>query len=76
MQLPGISAYQVAVNNGFIGTQEEWLLSLIGEQGIQGVQGEQGIQGIQGIQGEQGIQETKVSKEILGSKEYKVFKEL
>lgn len=25
----GISAYQVAVNNGFVGTETEWLLSLV-----------------------------------------------
>lgn len=29
----GLSAYQVAVNNGFIGTEAEWLLSLKGEPG-------------------------------------------
>lgn len=57
---PGLSAYQVAVANGFVGTEQEWLLSLVGEQGIQGDQGlpgndgapgEQGIQGIQGLPG-------------------------
>jgi hypothetical protein len=29
----GLSAYEVAVLNGFVGTQEEWLLSLAGEDG-------------------------------------------
>jgi len=29
----GYSAYQVAVNKGFVGTEEEWLESLIGKQG-------------------------------------------
>jgi len=58
----GLSAYQVAIAEGFNGTVTEWLDSLQGEQGIQGPkgdtgdQGPQGIQGIQGIQGEQGIQ--------------------
>lgn len=28
--LPGLSAYEIAVANGFIGTEAEWLLSLIG----------------------------------------------
>jgi len=28
MQTPGISAYQVAINNGFIGTEAEWIASL------------------------------------------------
>lgn len=55
----GLSAYQIAVVNGFSGNEQEWLNSLIGEQGQQGVQGVQGIQGergIQGIQGERGLQ--------------------
>lgn len=28
--IPGDSAYQVAVNNGFVGTEQEWLNSLVG----------------------------------------------
>jgi len=32
----GYSAYEVAVNNGFVGTEEEWLESLRGEQGEPG----------------------------------------
>ena len=32
----GLSAYEVAVNNGFIGTLDEWLLSLKGEKGDKG----------------------------------------
>lgn len=55
----GSSAYDVAVKNGYQGSEEEWLLSLNGsqgERGIQGPRGERGIQGVQGIQGEQGIQ--------------------
>ncbi len=39
----GLSAYQVAVEEGFEGTVEEWLESLIGAQGIQGIQGEPGV---------------------------------
>ena len=31
--LTGLSAYQIAVKNGFIGTEEEWLASLKGEAG-------------------------------------------
>lgn len=31
MQMPGISAYQVAVNNGFVGSEPEWLLTLEGD---------------------------------------------
>ena len=29
----GFSAYQVAVKNGFVGSEQEWLDSLVGEQG-------------------------------------------
>ena len=32
--IEGKSAYQLAVENGFVGTKEEWLLSLKGETGI------------------------------------------
>jgi hypothetical protein len=61
----GKSAYQVAIDNGFVGTEAEWLLSLQGEpgpKGDQGIQGEagpkgdQGIQGVAGPKGDQGIQ--------------------
>lgn len=47
----GISAYQVALNNGFVGTEAQWLLSLVGIQGIQGNPGAQGIQGLTGADG-------------------------
>lgn len=52
----GLSAYEIAKNGGFIGTEEEWLKSLKGADGAKGEQGEQGIQGAQGIQGEKGDQ--------------------
>ena len=55
----GYSAYEIAVQEGYVGTETEWLASLkgaTGERGEKGDRGEQGIQGIQGIQGEQGIQ--------------------
>ena len=52
--LRGYSAYQVAVSQGFVGTEEEWLASLKGPQGDQGIQGPQGIQGIQGEKGDKG----------------------
>ena len=41
----GLSAYEIAVKNGFTGTETQWLDSLKGGQGIQG---EQGIQGNMG----------------------------
>ena len=51
----GASAYEIAVQNGFKGTEVEWLESLKGEQGAQGLPGKKGEQGIQGERGEQGI---------------------
>lgn len=66
--IQGLSAYQVAVQHGFEGTEAEWLISLkgdkgdtgekgaTGERGPQGLQGERGLQGVQGEQGEPGIQ--------------------
>ena len=41
----GKSAYQIAVDNGFTGTEEEWLTSLKGEPGIPGEKGDPGANG-------------------------------
>lgn len=38
--LQGKSAYDIAVDNGFVGTQQEWLESLKGANGINGTDGE------------------------------------
>ena len=57
--IEGKSAYQIAVEKGFIGTETEWIASLkgeIGPMGPQGIQGKTGPQGIQGEIGPQGIQ--------------------
>lgn len=48
----GLSAYEIAVINGFVGTQMEWLDSLEGATGPQGVPGIQGPVGPQGPAGE------------------------
>jgi hypothetical protein len=53
--VPGLSAYEVAVSEGFEGTEAEWLDSLEGPQGIQGIQGVQGVKGDTGAQGVQGV---------------------
>ena len=50
----GDSAYRVAVNNGFVGSENEWLDSLVGPQGQIGPKGDIGPQGEQGIQGPKG----------------------
>lgn len=67
----GKSAYEIAVAEGFEGSVEDWLASLVGPQGLkgdkgdtgetgpvgpQGAKGEKGDTGEQGIQGPQGIQ--------------------
>lgn len=52
----GASAYEIAVENGYTGTEAEWLSSLKGEKGDAGDQGIQGIQGEKGDTGEQGLQ--------------------
>jgi hypothetical protein len=52
----GMSAYEVAVANGFVGTELEWLEGLIGAQGPQGEVGPQGPIGLTGPQGEVGPQ--------------------
>ena len=57
--IDGKSAYQLAVEKGFVGTEAEWVASLKGEIGPIGPQGEigpQGIQGETGATGPQGIQ--------------------
>lgn len=39
----GKSAYEVAVENGFVGTEEEWLESLVGPEGPEGPMGPVGV---------------------------------
>ena len=58
---PGDSAYQVAVNNGFEGTEQEWLASLEGapgqkgETGAPGADGKDGKDGTDGADGNPGV---------------------
>ena len=42
------SAYEIAVKNGFNGSEQEWLESLKGDQGIQGEKGDKGEAGKDG----------------------------
>lgn len=51
---PGKSAYQVAVNNGFKGTEQEWLTSLKGPKGDTGPAGATGPKGEKGDPGQNG----------------------
>ena len=51
---PGESAYEIAVRNGFPGTEQEWLDSLKGEKGDKGADGEDGEDGVEGDNGAPG----------------------
>ena len=51
----GYSAYEIAVQNGFIGTEVQWLLTLIGDEGPQGPVGATGGAGGQGADGADGM---------------------
>jgi hypothetical protein len=76
--IQGLSAYQVAVQHGFEGTEAEWLISLKGEKGEtgpkgdkgdtgeKGATGERGPQGLQGERGLQGVQGEKGEQGIQG----------
>lgn len=50
----GASAYQVAVSNGFTGTEADWLASLKGDKGDRGDAGPQGPAGANGQDGRDG----------------------
>ena len=50
----GPSAYEIAVENGFTGTEEAWLASLKGDKGDTGAAGPKGDTGDTGPQGPQG----------------------
>ncbi|MGN0788797.1 MAG: S1C family serine protease [Christensenellales bacterium] len=48
----GLSAYEIAVNNGFEGTEAEWLESLKGVDGVDGADGVDGKDGLNGADGQ------------------------
>ncbi|WDZ91132.1 hypothetical protein [Nocardiopsis sp. HUAS JQ3] len=51
----GASAYALAVADGYTGTVEEWLASLVGPQGPAGADGAPGADGEQGPPGDDGV---------------------
>lgn len=51
----GYSAYEIAQQNGYTGTKEEWLASLKGQKGDQGNPGVRGVEGPRGIPGVNGL---------------------
>ena len=50
----GYSAYEVAVQNGFSGSESEWLASLVGAKGDTGEPGKDGERGLDGPRGKEG----------------------
>lgn len=52
--LDGKSAYELAIDNGFVGTEEEWLASLKGDTGETGAKGDKGDPGDRGPKGDEG----------------------
>ena len=67
MEIGPYSAYAIAVKNGFEGSEEEWLVSLVGPQGPKGETGETGPKGDTGATGPQGPQGEKGEKGDTGS---------
>ena len=54
--IDGKSAYQLAVDHGFVGDEAAWLQSLKGANGASGTKGEQGERGQNGIDGKSAYQ--------------------
>lgn len=51
----GLSAYELAVKNGFSGNEAAWLESLKGEKGDTGAAGSDGKNGLNGVDGKDGL---------------------
>lgn len=51
----GRSAYEIAIENGFVGTAAEWLESLKGRDGLPGKDGADGLPGRDGTNGKDGL---------------------
>ena len=64
----GKSAFEIAVENGFVGTETEWLESLKGKDGAVGPQGEQGPPGKDGVTPDMSEYSTKTDYEDLQRK--------
>lgn len=63
----GLSAYEIAKNGGFIGTEEDWLNSLKGEQGEKGQNGADGKTPVKGIDYFTAEDKTELTAEITES---------
>lgn len=67
----GLSAYEIAKNGGFIGTEEDWLKSLKGEQGEKGQNGKTPVKGVDYFTAED---TSKFTAEVTESLEGKIAK--
>jgi hypothetical protein len=63
----GASAYEIAVSNGYSGTEAQWLASLVGATGAQGATGSTGAQGATGATGAAGTNGTNGAKGDTGN---------
>lgn len=68
----GLSAYEIAKNGGFIGTEEDWLKSLKGEQGEKGQNGADGKTPVKGTDYFTAEDKTEFTAEITKSLEGKI----
>lgn len=68
----GLSAYQVAVANGFPGDQQAWLASLVGATGPKGDTGPAGIDGVDGKDGADGAIVNSLPDEAQAGRYYKL----
>lgn len=64
----GKSAYEIALQNGFIGTEADWLTSLKGQKGDTGAPGAKGASGEKGDRGEPGTPGAKGERGEKGEK--------
>lgn len=68
----GYSAYQIAQQKGFTGTEEEWLKSLKGAPGAKGEQGPKGDTGATGEKGADGVNGTDGKNGVDGYSAYEL----
>ncbi len=68
----GKSAYQVALDNGFVGSVTDWLNSLIGQPGADGAPGKDGETGATGATGAQGDKGDKGDDGANGKSAYEI----
>ncbi len=64
----GKSAYDIAVDNGYTGSQSQWLASLKGDKGDVGATGAQGAQGVKGDKGDVGATGAQGAQGVKGDK--------